>query len=54
MAVSSASSNVDRFWDPARRSAFEDGTTPIAETPDTPLNITTVLGMLTSADSYER
>lgn len=53
-AVGSASSNADRFWEPAARSAFEGVTTLIAETPELPLTMATVLRMFTSADSQER
>jgi type IV secretion system protein VirD4 len=53
-AVGTASSNADRFWDPAGRSAFEGVTTLIAESPELPLNMTAVLRMFTTADSHER
>jgi type IV secretion system protein VirD4 len=53
-AVGTASSNADRFWEPAGRSAFEGVTALIAETPELPLTMTTVLRMFTSADSQER
>jgi type IV secretion system protein VirD4 len=53
-AVSAASSNADRFWDPAGRSAFEGVTAIIAETPELPLTLETVLRFFTVADSQER
>jgi type IV secretion system protein VirD4 len=52
-AYSSTSSNADRFWDPAGRSAFEGVTTLVAETPEMSLDMTTILRMFTAADSTE-
>jgi type IV secretion system protein VirD4 len=53
-AIGAASSNADRFWDPAGRSAFEGVTTIIAETPELPLTMAMVLRFFTAADSQER
>lgn len=53
-AVGSASSNADRFWDPAGRSAWEGVTTLVAESPELPFHMTEILRLFTSADSHER
>jgi type IV secretion system protein VirD4 len=45
--------NTDKFWEPAGRSAYNAVTTIIAETPELPLNHATVLRMFSRGDGSE-
>jgi type IV secretion system protein VirD4 len=52
-AGSSGTSNTDKFWDPAGRSAFTAVATLLAETPSEPLDMSSVLRVFGRGDGHD-